>query len=140
MTGFPVVWLVDVPTSGSPDEERRAWSDVRILCGPLCRNLPNATDCLKVIISTGDRRLKHFGKWTRKHQPCIAATPFINQHSWFYQGDIAPARLAVFKTVPQALPFWNLPDDFHVTSAQHEADLLAGRDGPDDYVKAHAEQ
>ena len=140
MTGFPVVWLTDVPTLECSYEQRRAMLKVGILCGPRCRNLPNATVCLKVIIPTGDRRLKHFAMWMCKHQPRVAASPIINRHTWFYRGDIAPDRLAVFKTVPQALPVWLLPEGHHVTSAQQEADLLAGRDGPDDYVKAHDQQ
>jgi hypothetical protein len=140
LTGFPVVWLTDVPTLDVPLEERRALLRVGILCGPRCRNLPHATVCLNTIIPTNDRRLTHFASWLRKHRPGIdPASALVDQHNWFYRGDIARDRLTVFKTVPRGLPTWDLGEGFVVTDAKHEADLLAGRAGPEDYVKAHME-
>ena len=138
LTGFPVVWLTDVPTLEVSLETRRAMLRVGLLCGPRCRNLPHATVCLQMIILSNDRRLKHFATWFRNRQPKIASNPMVNQHTWFYRGDIAPEWLSVFKTVPQALPYWELPEGV-VIPADLEDDVLAGRAGPDDYVKAHAE-
>jgi hypothetical protein len=144
LTGFPVVWLTDVPTLELPLEVRRMWLRRGMLCGPGVRNLPLATVCLKVIIPTNDKRLKHFATWLRTHpQLGVDPTdPMLNPHNWFYRGTVMPDRLSAFKTVPPGVPY-SILTDIHdawkrgveiAIDASLEADLLAGRAGPDDYV------
>jgi len=146
--GEPVVWLTTKALATMPLKQRKEMLRRGLLCGPRCRNLPNATVCLSMTIPTTDKRLKHFCTWLKKHpQPDIDPDDLaIDPDYWFYQGDIAPGRLAVFKTFPKGLPYWEmshvremwLRGDQPVFDRQMEADLLAARIGPADYVKAPA--
>jgi hypothetical protein len=148
--GLKVVWLTDVPTMEWSLERRKVMLRRGLLCGPRFRNLPDATVCLKLVIPTTDKSLKHFRTWLKKHpQPEIDTDdPLIEPQNWFYASDIAPDRLSVFKTVPRGVGLWDLPtirkkwliDGIEtVLTPEIEADLLAGRAGPDDYVKAHSD-
>jgi len=146
LTGFPVVWLTDVPTLDVSLEMRRVMLRRGLVCGPHYRYLPLATVCLKVIIPTTDKRLKHFPTWLRKHPVIDPDDPLINPRHWFYRGNIAPGAVSVFKTVSQGVMHWDLTlvreawqnGAEVIFPADLEADLLAGRFGPDDYVKAHS--
>jgi hypothetical protein len=148
INGQKVVWLTAKPSLEISLEEKKLLLKRGILCGPRYRSMPLSTVCLKMVIPTNDRRLKHFPTWMHKHpQPGVDPNdPLFDPQWWFYKGDIAPDRLSVFKTVPQGVTYWELTTVREawrsgmepVFPPDLEADLLAGRVGPDGYVEAHA--
>jgi hypothetical protein len=140
------VWLTTRPSLVPSLEVRRRMLRRGILCGPGCSNLSAATVCLKMVIPTTDRRLRHFQTWARKHLPNVdPSDPVIDPNYWIYAGDIPAARLSVFKHVPPTPTYWELTN-LRETWVNHgiesafppdlEAALLEGRDGPDGYVAA----
>jgi hypothetical protein len=134
LTGFPVVWLTARPDlTPTLKQRKRLLRYYGILCGPKCRNLPDATVCLKVGIASHDRKLFDFRKWMVSH----GLHGPMNEPWFFYKGNIPASRLRVFKTIKQGVPHWDLGGPQFDLSAKEEADLLAARRGPDDYVMRH---
>jgi hypothetical protein len=148
--GRPVVWLTTrdslVPTLNA----RRIMLARGLLCGPRYSNLPDATVCLRTVIGSQDRRLVHFLTWLRKHPNLCSKDPDdpllqgdAADH-WVYFGDIPTAKLSVFKHVPRGMVCWELHHHEHWKETGGEArfnppdedDLLAGREGPPEYVAA----
>jgi hypothetical protein len=147
--GKPVVWLTAKPCLVPILEIRKLALRRGILMGPRCTNLPESTVCLKTVIPTTDRRLRHFITWLRKHpQPGIDSDdPMLNADNWIYAGNIPADRLSVFKHFPPGKVYWELltiREDWlnsieSIFPPDLEADLLEGRIGPDDYVAAMSE-
>jgi hypothetical protein len=145
--GRPAVWLTTRGTLVPSLKTRKIMLSRGVLFGPKSSNLPDATVCLSVTIGERDRKLHRFLPWLRKRHRGLS-DPLLEENSaddWVYFGDIPPNRLAVLKHVPRLKPYWVL--DFHKiwheTGAeakfdppQLEADLLAGIDGPPEYVEA----
>jgi hypothetical protein len=144
--GQSVVWLTEKQDLTLTLEMRKLALRRGLLCGPRYRNLATATVCLKVVIPTSDRKLKHLTTWLKRHPGNFDADdPMLNPGNWFYTGNIAPERITVFKHLPPAVTYWILPtlrerwlNGFeNLIPPDLEADLLAARAGPEDYIKAH---
>jgi len=148
--GVPVVWLTARDTLVPSLKTRKIMLSRGIISGPRCSNLPDATVCLRVVIGSHSRRLAHFLSWLRKHPHYDPDDPLLRESmadDWVHFGDIPPAKLTVFKHVPRTRPYWKLKlhDEWLETQATYvlprevEADILAGRAGPSDYVEAMQE-
>lgn len=142
------VWLTEraslVPTLAS----RRKLLRRGILCGPRGSNLPDATVCLAVHVEATDHNLVHLRRWLRKNRwpgSPDPSDPAVDSDYWFYESDIAPDRLSVFKRVERGVPFYEIPAAREAWLAGArvtyepglEDEMLAGRAGPADYVEAH---
>jgi hypothetical protein len=146
--GRPVVWLTERDTLVPTLKVRKMFLSRGLLYGPGCSNLFNSTVCLRVVFEGRDRRLKRFLPWLRKHpggkDPDDALLRESQADDWIYFGDISPDKITLFKHVPRTRGYWILP--FHnywrvtqvdrVFSPDEEAELLAGRAGPPDYLEA----
>jgi hypothetical protein len=139
--GQAAVWLTEESDNKPSLEYRRRMLKMGILCGPKCRMLPDSTVCLRTVIPTHDRKLVNLKKFWR------GTRQYVHPKWWFYLGDIPASRLTVFKHVPHGVTYWELYDIVEKYQADYdlvfppdmEADLLAARIGPPEYVEAHQE-
>jgi hypothetical protein len=135
LTDFPVVWLTARPDlTPTLKQRKQLLRRFGILCGPKCRNLPDATVCLRVVMATRDRKLFSYRKLAARHG---LSGPCADEPWFFYKGDIPASRLRVFKIIERGVPYWDFGAPQFGLSAKEEADLLAARWGPDDYVTQH---